>query len=759
MRVQPPAALFVAILYETGAHVATLAFPGHLAKVQAIAWIGWAMASAVMLARSGRLRWGVALGAAWAFQLLASHAQIFYATFWMSALFVLSAALYRLVRSRSDRGLWLPNPVAGLALAGLVCAGLSAVQMLPGLEMGRNSNRGEGFDLAMASSHALPAEELWEIALPCFLGDSTGNLAIRGLPLPYLGKWNAPEGREIGERLVSDYVGLAALIFAACGLLGSRARKKWFFAAAAVVGLLISTGEATPLFSWAHRWAPGFNRFRSPAAFMVVAHFSLFALAALGLQREIEILSRRRAPPPRWLASGATIFLLAAASVIVLVTVRTLPTIDGISLREWRKIVSRPEEFRSELRAIASLRAFCHVACYFGVPMAGSCLLAVLFWPLCPAARSCWRKALGWVGLLSFAALSLLDTTTEVRRFLPRDLTARLEEYLFSNWIESAVLHDARGAPLPAVLESGRELSNRPMMRGVRTIHGYHPIVLADYEKVLSAAGGFDSPAAERLFALNYRVVDEGAAPPEGWRVVQRAAGRQVIARSDPIPFARVPRQVEPIGGKWRDLNLEEWRSRIGTPDFDPAQVTFCEDDYRWDVATRSAPERGEQGGERDDERGSQATPVRVRKPPEGEERDGERGNEAIAVRVRMPRPGEFRVRLEGPHAFSGLSSEGFVPCLLPVPAAPGWRVRIEGLSGGTKVDPAAWPRRANGFFLLVPLAPEPDAETVLYYLPLSYRVGRAVTLATVLSFLVLTLLGRTPRRTPRTPSASIPVR
>ncbi|HUT25824.1 MAG TPA: hypothetical protein VM492_15915, partial [Sumerlaeia bacterium] len=377
MRVQPLAACFVAILYETGAHVATLAFPGHLAKLQAIAWIGWAMAAALMLARSGRLRWGVALGAAWALQILASHAQIFYATFWMSALFVLSAALYRLIRGKSDRRVSLLRPIGGLALAGLVCAGLSAVQMLPGLEMGRISNRSEGFDLAAASSHALPAEELWEFALPSFLGDSTGNLAIRGRPLPYLGKWNAPEGGEIGERLVSDYVGLAALIFAACSLVGSRARKKWFFAAAAVVGLLISTGEATPLFSWAHRWAPGFNRFRSPAAFMVVAHFSLFALAALGLQREIEILSRRRLRPPRWLAIGVTLFLTAAASAIVLVTVRTLPTIEGISLQEWRKIVSRPWEFRAELREIASLRALCHVACYFGVPLAASCLLAV----------------------------------------------------------------------------------------------------------------------------------------------------------------------------------------------------------------------------------------------------------------------------------------------------------------------------------------------------------------------------------------------
>ncbi|HUT23770.1 MAG TPA: hypothetical protein VM492_05460, partial [Sumerlaeia bacterium] len=54
-----------------------------------------------------------------------------------------------------------------------------------------------------------------------------------------------------------------------------------------------------------------------------------------------------------------------------------------------------------------------------------------------------------------------------------------------------------------------------------------------------------------------------------------------------------------------------------------------------------------------------------------------------------------------------------------------------------------------NGFFLLAPLAAEPDAETVLYYLPLSYRVGKAVTLATVLSFLVLALYMRIGRSSP----------
>jgi len=46
MRVQPPAAALVALLYEVSGHVVTLAFPGHLAKVQAIAWLPWAMAAA-----------------------------------------------------------------------------------------------------------------------------------------------------------------------------------------------------------------------------------------------------------------------------------------------------------------------------------------------------------------------------------------------------------------------------------------------------------------------------------------------------------------------------------------------------------------------------------------------------------------------------------------------------------------------------------------------------------------------------------------
>jgi len=264
MRVSAAVSVAMALLYEAGAHVTTLAFPGHLAKVQAIAWVCWALAAAVMLARRPGVWWGVGLGAAYALQLLASHAQIFYTTFWLTFLYVVGFVLFhgrpagqsasRPVHQsasppvgqsasrpvgqsdrsdRSDQSSVLSpqssvlssqssalstrhsalKSLAGLVLALVVALGLSAVQMLPSLEMSAMSNRGAGVDYKTASFGGLPPVELAEVFLPSFRGDSTGKLQIRGsdgrtAALPYLGKWHANEKGEGGERIVSDYAGV-----------------------------------------------------------------------------------------------------------------------------------------------------------------------------------------------------------------------------------------------------------------------------------------------------------------------------------------------------------------------------------------------------------------------------------------------------------------------------------------------------------------------------------------------------------------------
>ena len=787
MRVSAPVALAMALLYEVGAHVTTLAYPGHLAKVQAIAWLCWALAAAVMLARRPGVWWGVGLGAAWALQLLASHAQIFYTTFWITTLYVVGFVLFhgRPVRQsagspvgqsdrsdRSDRSdqsdqsdqssvlspqssalstqhsVLSPQssvlssqssalstqhsalkPLAGLVLAFVVALGLSAVQMLPSLEMSATSNRGAGVDYKTASFGGLPCVELAEVFLPCFRGDSTGKLQVRGsdgrtAALPYLGKWHANEKGEGAERIVSDYAGVWVVVLAVYGLLLSPGRKRWFFASAAAAAALVSVGDATPAFRWAYRVAPGFSHFRSPATFMIGVHIGVFALAALGAQA---LLQRAR----DWNA-GALLRACWRAWVLAVVFLLFAwwsgRTVSGlISLLEAGG--SREESLRLK-GWILALRAGRHVLISLasGLGVLALCALSRL-WSLksdfcVPKAILCFLLAL-WVGV------GILDPALHIRHFFPTDRTQNLERYLRENPVEALILRDAKAAGLPTVIESGRELSNRPMMRGVRSLHGYHPVVYGDYEKLLAATGFFLSPVTWRHFAMNYLVLGETEAMPDpqnstlstqhsalstlpsGWRTLAVFQGRRVLARDVPIPVARVPRRIVAIHQKWRDLSAEEWRARIGGAKSDPARQTFCEDEYEWAVPTPSLKD-------------SSTT-------------------KALEVSARMlgPREWELRWAEQGPSADKIRSAlagrDGLIPCLLAVPAGPGWRAGIKSARNAKADSPnredlgREWPRRANGFFLLAPMPSSSQKCTLLDYSPLSFPIGAIISLLTVL--------------------------
>lgn len=667
--VRPALALAAALLYESGAHVATLAYPGHLHKVEAIAWCPWAMAAAVMLARRGDLRWAVGLGAAWALQMLASHAQIFYATFWMATLYVLGAL------ACERRWRFAARPLGGLALAGILAGGLAAAQLLPGRAMARESNRAGGLDLESAAFGALPPEEFFEAALPSFRGDSTGSLAIAApragtsdakAVLPYVGRWHASK-EQSAERLVSDYAGVWAVLLALAGLALGRGRARWFFFASGVAAALISVGQATPLFAWAHRLVPGFSQFRSPATFAIGLHVSLFALAALGTEACAERVSESSRRRRVWIVGA---LLCAGVGGVV----------GWGVLRGWLSsapaALGDPERAWLAARSILMEIAWRHVAFSFGF---GALALGALVafssgsgrWPM-------------WVAGAAFLAIALFDTTSHARRFLPRQSTAGIEQYLRANWIESAILSHARGAALPTTLDVSNPLSNRSMLRGVRSVNGYHPLVYADYEKLLSAAGGFDSENLARHFAQNYRAESAEKPVSEGWRVVAEQGGRRVVARIEPIALARVPRRIDALGRKWDAMSPAEWSERLKS---DPAERTICEGDYAWND------------------------------PSEG-----------LTVRAQLANPNEFHLELAGASGAEG----GYVPCLLAVPAGAGWSVRID-VAGRRGAWLADWPRRANGFFLLVPLSPEPGARTVVAYRPAPQRIGIAISLLSLL--------------------------
>lgn len=161
--------------------------------------------------------------------------------------------------------------LAAAFIAGSVTLGLGAAQLLPGWEIAGLSPRAD-----LTYSEVSRGFQLAELA---------------GLWRPNPGQWSPL------------YVGLVPLGLALVGLPLVRRAESWFWAGAALLGLLLSLGQNGFLYPLAYRWLPGFAQFRQQERAALVVSFALCVLAGYGFAA----LARRRWWP--WLALPALLAL------------------------------------------------------------------------------------------------------------------------------------------------------------------------------------------------------------------------------------------------------------------------------------------------------------------------------------------------------------------------------------------------------------------------------------------------------------------
>ncbi len=259
---------------------------GHLNQVEALAWTPFAVLGAerAVARRSWRL---AALSAApIAFCAFAGHSQVLY----MTAVLVLAASIgraFRLVlrqsprqerprlKAKSDvrtvaamRPAWFGDKAAFTSIAGLMALGpalavlLSASQLLPTLELTRQSIRATGLSFADAAAFSFPPTD-----------------ALIGL-LPTVNQ-PPPSTEWMG------YVGLSPLLFAAYAIVRRRSPVTVALASLALVGLVLAVGQVTPIYRLLFEVVPGFRLFRVPARWLTFWVLGVGLLAGCGLEMAI----------------------------------------------------------------------------------------------------------------------------------------------------------------------------------------------------------------------------------------------------------------------------------------------------------------------------------------------------------------------------------------------------------------------------------------------------------------------------------------
>ena len=283
---------------------------GHNTKMQALAFLPWALAAFVFTYRkalSGR-KWlpltvfGAALfGLAMSFQVKANHPQITYYLAIMVILYALVLLVWLLTSSerRSQLGRFFAASALLLVL-GLAGVGTNAIKLMPTWEYTPYSMRGgsssatdgdgsKGLKLDYATAWSYGWEELPNLMIPNFNGGSSAGAVDPKHSETYdlLKSAGQSNLREVSKNLPlywgpqpftagPMYMGAITIFLFILALILLKGRDKWWIAIVSLIAVFLGLGSNfmwfTKLF---YDFAPLYNKFRTVSMALVILQFTL----------------------------------------------------------------------------------------------------------------------------------------------------------------------------------------------------------------------------------------------------------------------------------------------------------------------------------------------------------------------------------------------------------------------------------------------------------------------------------------------------
>ena len=259
------ASLVAAISFSLGGYLT--AQVEHINQLQGLSWLPWFL---VVLSlensrdRGRRLFALLALAILFALQLLAGHTQTAFITGVGLILWEMARLFWIWVNHDQDARLNKKGlrtlfhsflPLLGAVILALL---ITAVQLLPTLELSKFSSRQGGLPANEVLSFSLPPLHLSRTLLPAF-----------------------------NQSLFTEYVAFLPLIILALALIGAWQWRRTAAAFQAVVwtvaGFLLALGVYNPIY-WLLARVPGFDLFRAPARWMVLYALGVSLLAGAGWQ-------------------------------------------------------------------------------------------------------------------------------------------------------------------------------------------------------------------------------------------------------------------------------------------------------------------------------------------------------------------------------------------------------------------------------------------------------------------------------------------
>lgn len=446
---------------------------GFLSINAAAAWIPWILLFSIGVVQRKKNSFRI-LSGVMAFQLLAGHAQTTWYSILLGGIWILYLSINNKETDIKIRNVW--QSISKYFLAGLLGAGISAIQLIPTAEYLLQSHRTGEYGYVEAMTYSFWP---WRF-LTLFVPDLFGNPAAGN----YWGYGNYWED--------AVYIGLLPILIAlgtALRAIFSVNKKKSlhspevnrglviFLSGIVLVSFLLALGDNTLLFPFLYRNVPTFGLFQAPTRFSIWAEIALAMLAGIGVDQ----LARPTGKRQYWIR-------LAAAGCIAVI---------GGSLLGWK--------FLSDVKS-----TFFIPIGLAGILGLGTALL-VLFKPK----REQDRDYKIWKGLIVFlVAADLLiagwglnpgvkinfynvdrSEVSGTRAFMTEGLEYELKfrkYFRFDSFSADAPWEDMHQDLLP----------NLPMLQRMEMVNNFDPLVPARYQTWLSEYNKLDERDRHQMTEL-----------------------------------------------------------------------------------------------------------------------------------------------------------------------------------------------------------------------------------------------------------------
>jgi hypothetical protein len=545
--------------------------------------------------------------------------------------------------------------------------------------------------ISLSAIQVIPAVEMFTQTARGQLGfrdSAVGAVGVRNLITLFLPTLTGEPRLQLSQdiSLSHFYCGTIALaiFFIGCSAAGiGRLRTRGFLIALVVAATALSVGSSLPFYGFAYKYLPGFDLFRRPYAFLLYAMLGFAVLSAYGMDAVTELTGRHRTQIERTRNWFGVVFAVYAVLLVAILAASSV-----------LRTAAPGKEVTADITLVLS-----RLAASFGT-MIPLLLVTIVFLHICgkPSRLARYVSTLMivcvFVDLAWFNSNRIFNTAPGDPRsvfggghILGASLPARLLE-----------LGAAPTEGRVAIARYGGVFDNAANAFGFQSFGGYNPLKLKRYSEFVALV---DSPNSNLLSLANVRYIL--TSPPYLNKTPDRQMGSALASR---IALPSGP--LDPVRYRLSDASQNRWfllyenTSALPRVFVASGYIVVADPAERLAYMRRAAVDLTRRAILEEEPR-----------VPIGDCSDGQvslvhySANSLVA-----------KARLNA-------------PCLVVVSDAwyPGWRAYVSGMP--TRI------LRANHTFRAVP-APAGEHTIEMRFEPWSFRIGAAISTATILGMVFL---------------------